>query len=238
MELALRALMPEDAGAAHALVGARLGGTRYAARAAEMLDAALGFEVPEYMALLASPDDDPRPNGLVLFGAVAGARAVVKVHAVLAAEPGPAAALLDAVRGACERSGERLLVCELADDVPFAVAAESLPRPATSKRAASPTSWRTASRSGCSSSASRRRRSTALRARTRSSPRGRLVPARRPAPRRHDPVHARVRDRLAQVLVRVRRRQQQYTAAGGRRPEEIDRLLHLRVRESTTPCLA
>lgn len=126
MELALRALMPDDAGAARALVDARLGGTRYAARAAEMLDAALGFDDPEYMALLAFPGDDPRPSGLALFGTVAGARAVVKVHALLASEPETAVALLDAVRGACARSGERMIVCELADDAPAAVAAEAL----------------------------------------------------------------------------------------------------------------
>ena len=126
MELALRALMPEDAGAARALIEVRLGGTRYAARAAEMLDAALGFDDPEFMALLAFPEDAPHPSALVLFGTVAGARAVVKVHALLASEPEPAAALLEALRGAGERSAERMLFCELADDAPFVVAAEAL----------------------------------------------------------------------------------------------------------------
>jgi hypothetical protein len=126
VELALRALMPDDAGAARALLSGQLAGTRYHDRLVEQLDAALEFEDPEYLALLAFDDDESRLLGLVLFGTVAGARAVVKVHGVVALEPEAAVALLDAVRQASERSGERMIVCELPDDIPFAAAAAAL----------------------------------------------------------------------------------------------------------------
>ena len=126
MELVLRALLPEDAGAVRALVSEQFAGTRYRARALELLDSALQFEDPEYMALLAFGEDAAHPVGLVLFGTVAGARALVKVHGVVAPDREPAMALLDAVRQASEHSGERMIVCELPDDAPFAVAAEAL----------------------------------------------------------------------------------------------------------------
>lgn len=126
MELVLRALMPEDADAARALLSAQFAGTRYRERALELLDSALQFDDPEYMALLAFSEDAARLLGVVLFGTVTGARGVVKVHAVVAREREPIVALLDAVRQASEHSGERMLVCELPDDAPFAVAAEAL----------------------------------------------------------------------------------------------------------------
>ena len=122
----LRALMPEDAEAARALVSEHFAGTRYRARALELLNSALEFEDPEYMALLAFDADELRLRGLALFGTVAGARAVAKVHGVVARERDTAIALLDAVRRAGEHAGERMIVCELPDDAPFAVAAEAL----------------------------------------------------------------------------------------------------------------
>jgi hypothetical protein len=126
VELVVRALMPEDADAARALVSEQLAGTRYRTRALELLDSALQFDDPEHLALLAFGEDGTRLVGLVLFGTVAGARSVVKVHGVVASAREPAVALLDAVRHASERSGERMIVCELPDDAPFAVAADAL----------------------------------------------------------------------------------------------------------------
>lgn len=126
MTLVLRALMPEDAGAARAFVARPLAGTRYASRLLEQLDAALQFDDPEYMALLACDEPDARPVGLVLFGTIAGAQAVVKVHALVSPDPQAADALLDAVHHASAKSGERMLVCELPDDAPFASAARAL----------------------------------------------------------------------------------------------------------------
>ena len=126
MELELRALMPDDAGAARAFLSEQFAGTRYRARALELLESALRFEDPEHMALLAFAQGGARLVGVVLFGTVAGARSVVKIHGVVARERESAVALLDSVRQASERSGERMIVAELPDDAPFAVASEAL----------------------------------------------------------------------------------------------------------------
>ncbi|MFL5606526.1 MAG: hypothetical protein ACJ8AD_08785 [Gemmatimonadaceae bacterium] len=126
MELELRALMPDDAGAARALVSEQFAGTRYRVRALELLESALRFDDPEHMALLAFANGGERLVGLALFGTVTGAHAVVKVHGVVARELETAVALLDAVRQASERSGERMIVSELPDDAPFAVASKAL----------------------------------------------------------------------------------------------------------------
>ncbi len=128
-ELAPRPLMPEDASAARALIDSRLRDTPYLARHVELLESALQFEDPEFMALLA--DGAPLADGLaalVLFGTVAGARSVVKVHGAVARDDHALDLLLDAVRDACARSDERLVLCELPDDGPFVLLAASLER--------------------------------------------------------------------------------------------------------------
>ena len=125
-EIELRPLMPEDADAARAVVVARLGGTRYEARALEQLDVALTFEDPEYMALLAAEPRSGQLVGLALFGAVAGAKQVTKLHALLGDEAGTCAALADAVRAVASDSGERMVVAELADDPTFGKAIAAL----------------------------------------------------------------------------------------------------------------
>ena len=125
-DLVLRPLMPDDAGDARACVSGQLAGTRYEARALEQLDIALQFDDPEYMAVLAASGNGVPLRGVILFGTVAGARAVVKVHVVVALEVQAAIALLEAVRAASERSGERLIVCELPDDAPFSRVAGAL----------------------------------------------------------------------------------------------------------------
>ena len=126
MELVLRALMPNDAGAARALVSAQFAGTRYQPRALELLDSALEFQDPEYMAVLAFDEHESRLVGLVLFGTVAGAHGVAKVHGIVSRELEVAVALLDAIRRASEHSGERMIVCEIPDDAPFAIAVQAL----------------------------------------------------------------------------------------------------------------
>lgn len=118
-EVELRAMMPEDADAARALVVARFAGTRYETRVLEQLDVALTFEDPEYIALLAAEPGTDHLVGLVLFGAVAGAQRVTKLHALLGDDVGTCAALADAVRSVAADSGERMVVAEIADDAPF-----------------------------------------------------------------------------------------------------------------------
>ena len=122
----LRPLMPDDAADTRACVSAQLAGTRYHARALEQLDVALQFDDPEYMALLAARGSELPLRGLVLFGTVAGARGVVKVHVVIGAEFETSVAMLEAVRSTSENSGERMIVCELPDDTLFAMAAAAL----------------------------------------------------------------------------------------------------------------
>lgn len=118
-EIELRPLMPEDADAARAVIVARLGGTRYEARALEQLDVALTFEDPEYMALLAADPESGQLVGLVIFGAVAGAQRVTKLHALLCDDEDTCAALADTVRTVASESGERMVVAELPDDRVF-----------------------------------------------------------------------------------------------------------------------
>lgn len=125
MDPALRPLMPDDAAAARAFVSAQFTNERYRARALEVLASALEFEDPEYMALLAL-DDAEHIVGVALFGTVAGARSVVKLHGVIAPERAVAEALVDAVRRASEHSGERMIVTEVPDDAPFATTAAAL----------------------------------------------------------------------------------------------------------------
>lgn len=125
-EIELRPLMPEDGGAARAVVAARLGGTRYEARALEQLDVALTFEDPEYMALLAADPGSSQLVGLVLFGAVAGAKQATKLHVLLGDDAGTCAALAEAVRTIAQDSGERLVIAEVPDDPTFRVAVAAL----------------------------------------------------------------------------------------------------------------
>lgn len=117
-EIELRPLMPDDADAVRALIVARLAGTRYEARTLEQLDVALSFEDPEYMGLLATEPDSGHIEGLTMFGAVAGAKQVTKVHALLGDE-GTCAALAAAVRLVASDSGERMVVAEVPDHRPF-----------------------------------------------------------------------------------------------------------------------
>lgn len=126
MALVLRPLMPDDVGDARTCISAQFAGTRYEDRALEQLDIALQFDDPEYMALLASRGEEKALRGLVLFGTVAGARGVVKVHVLVARERETAVALLEAVRATSEHSGERMIVCELPDDTPLMTAADAL----------------------------------------------------------------------------------------------------------------
>jgi hypothetical protein len=126
MELTLRPLMPDDAAAAREFVSAQFTNQRYRARALEVLESALQFDDPEYMALLALDDADQRIVGIASFGTVAGAHAVVKLHAVLAKDLAPAQSLTEAVIRASQHSGERMIVCELPDDPELAVTAAAL----------------------------------------------------------------------------------------------------------------
>ncbi|MDB4879220.1 MAG: hypothetical protein JWL60_666 [Gemmatimonadetes bacterium] len=115
--------MPQDEGAVRALVGSGLAGTRYLARAVEQLEAALQFEDPEYLAVLAERGSDV--VALALFGTVAGASRCSKLHLLLG-EASALGALAEGITGLCADSGERLLVSELPDDATFRDASDAL----------------------------------------------------------------------------------------------------------------
>jgi hypothetical protein len=116
-EVSIRALQGSDVSAARALISAQFAGTPYEARLLEQLALATTGDDPECRALVAG--DVPR--GLVLFGSVAGANSVVKLHA-LSGDPSALRALAAEVRDI----GARLVVCELADDTPFDVTGQIL----------------------------------------------------------------------------------------------------------------
>ena len=110
--------MPEDAEAARAVVRVTLRDTRYLGRALEVLDAALAFDDPEFMGLLAL-NADGAIESVAVFGAVAGAYRVVKLHGLTGGSADMHAALVSGVSSACLDAGERMIVCELTDDAPF-----------------------------------------------------------------------------------------------------------------------
>ena len=90
--------------------------TPYCARILEQLDLALGGADEEYAALVSD-------SGLLLHGVVAGAPGVVRVHALVGVEASALRVLVDALRAG---STGRVLVCEMAQDAPFAVALDTL----------------------------------------------------------------------------------------------------------------
>ena len=124
--LVIRPLMPDDADVARALLHDCFGGTPYLSRMNELLGSALRFGDPEYLCMVAELDGAPQLDGLVLFGSVVGAQRAAKVHAVAALDPRVHLAVLEAARESCERSGERLVVCELPRDTPFDIASVAL----------------------------------------------------------------------------------------------------------------
>lgn len=120
-----RALMPDDADATRAVIRASLHDTRYLGRALEVLDAALAFDDPEFMGLLAT-NASGDVESVAVFGTVAGAHRVVKLHGVTGGDGEACGALLSGIAGACLDAGERMIICELPDDVPFTTLALAL----------------------------------------------------------------------------------------------------------------
>jgi hypothetical protein len=123
-DLALRPLMPKDEPAARDLIERSFSGTRYLARLREQLDAALQFEDPEYLAVLAEHDDVA--VALALFGTVAGARGCTRLHVLAGHDRDALDALALGVVQVCAEAGERLIVAEVPDDATFAAGLASL----------------------------------------------------------------------------------------------------------------
>jgi L-amino acid N-acyltransferase YncA len=119
-----RSLAPDDAVSARALVHAVLGASPYVARIAEVLaraERAQGSD-REHRALIIARDGVVA--GLALYGDVAGAEGVVRVHAALLRE-GPemesvGQRLMDALIDEARGIHARLLIAELPDEPPLA----------------------------------------------------------------------------------------------------------------------
>ena len=112
-----RALAPDDHVGARVLLMGALGVTPYVDRAMEVLELAERGRDDEHRALVIARDGTVA--AMALFGAVAGALGVVKIHAALLA-PGVGAdvgaRLLGAVAEAARQDGARMLFAELPDD--------------------------------------------------------------------------------------------------------------------------
>jgi L-amino acid N-acyltransferase YncA len=113
-----RALSPDDHVAARVLLMGALGVTPYIDRAMEILRLAERGEDLEHRALVIARDGTVA--ALALFGIVAGAVGVTKVHAAVVA---PSVSVTDvgerivsAIIDEARRDGARLLVAELPDD--------------------------------------------------------------------------------------------------------------------------
>lgn len=117
-EMSVRALRGSDFPAARALVSQQFTGTPYEARLFEQLALATTGNDPECQALVAGD----APRGLALFGSIAGADGVVKVHALVGDDSEALRSLITAVRD----TAARLIVCEIAGDTPFDVTARIL----------------------------------------------------------------------------------------------------------------
>lgn len=124
-EPTLRALTPEDADAARALLASRFAGTRYHARLEEQLETALTFDDSEYSSLVAV-DSTGVLLGVAVFGTLAGAQRCMKLHAFVGGDEGAMTAMARGVAECAAMSAERLIVCELADDAPFSLASAVL----------------------------------------------------------------------------------------------------------------
>lgn len=127
-QAAVRALRPDDAAAARALVSTCIGGTRYAARTHEVLDAALTGDDDEHVGLVLPASTDHASagsfSGVAVLGAVAGASGTWRLHWLFARSIAAATPLACAAADVARDRGARLLVGELPDDGPYALACD------------------------------------------------------------------------------------------------------------------
>lgn len=117
-------LQAGDADTARAHVLRSLGGTVYASRIFEQLDVAIGGDDDECRALVATSGGEIRC--VALAGVVAGARHVVKLHALIGDDRDSLVLVARAVVDGSARAGARLIVCEVADDAPFSASTHAL----------------------------------------------------------------------------------------------------------------
>ena len=122
----VRALEPADTDGARALVHRLLGGSRHAGRVLEQLAVAIAGADAECMGSVLREQDRSPLLGVVLFGPVAGASGVIRIHALVGVDRGAMAILVDRLILAHQVGTARLFVCEIADDAACAEAAAAL----------------------------------------------------------------------------------------------------------------
>ena len=106
-----------DAVQATAVVRAGLDGTRYLARALELLEAALAGDDPECVGKVSLREHSV--DGLLLHGPIAGALAVEKLHVLIGDDPDALGVLVRSVR---DTTSARMIICELPDTPEHAAA--------------------------------------------------------------------------------------------------------------------
>ena len=120
----MRALHGDDARSARSLIDAGFMGTRYRERMHELLANALRFADDEHLGLVGSASGETGVRALALYGTVAGANGVTRLHALLDDGRFADSIVLGAVVSAAARA--RMVVCEVPDDAPFEQAARTL----------------------------------------------------------------------------------------------------------------
>ena len=122
----MRALEPADGDEARGLLHHSFGGSRHASRVNEQLDVAISGADPECVALVLAEHDQSPLSGVVLFGPLAGASGVMKIHALVGVDRDAMVMLVDGLMLEHQVSTARMFVCEIADDPPCAEAAAAL----------------------------------------------------------------------------------------------------------------
>ena len=122
----VRALEPEDAVVARKLVQRALGGSRHASRVFEQLDVAITGADAECVAFVLAEHDQSPLRGVVLFGPVAGANGVIKIHALVGMDRDAMVILVDGLTREPGVRAARMIVCEIADDPTCAMAASAM----------------------------------------------------------------------------------------------------------------
>ena len=111
---------------ARKLVQRALGGSRHASRVFEQLDVAITGADTECMALVLAGHDQSPLRGVVLFGLVAGANGVIKIHALVGVDRDAMVMLVDGLMLQPQVRAARMIVCEIADDPTCAMAVSAL----------------------------------------------------------------------------------------------------------------
>ena len=124
--LRVRALEAEDADSAREAVLTHFCDTQYCVRILEQLVIALTRQDPEYAGLVVADSVSSNVLGVLLFGPLAGTSGVVKIHALVGADVEVMMALLDSLLAASSERADRMIVCEIADDVPYGSVADAL----------------------------------------------------------------------------------------------------------------